>query len=485
MHGAHVRLRGEGLESGGARCRMRRGGNEVVCLDKRDFLKGSAAAAATMMLPNLAAAALADDAAPHEVPRTNWSGNYHYSTDTVLQPATVAEVQDAVRSVTGVRALGTRHSFNGIADSKLAQLSTLKMNEATLDAAAHTVTVGAGIRYGELAVQLDQKGFALHNMASLPHISVSGAVATATHGSGMRNGNLATAVTAVEFVAADGSVHTLSRAKDGDRFAGAVVGLGALGIVTHLTLAVQPRYEMTQVVYQDLAFSELEHHLAEIMGAGYSVSLFTDWQHGRGGELWIKRRVDQGGAASPPATFYGATLATKKLHPILDHPAEACTDQLNTVGPWYERLPHFKLNFTPSSGHEIQTEFFVPFEHGYAAIRAVETLRDQITPHLFTTEFRAIAGDDLWMSMAYKRPSLALHFTWKPETEAVLKVVAQIEAKLAPFGARPHWAKVFTMNSGQIEPLYPRAKDFLALTREFDPKGKFRNAYLDGHLAYS
>jgi xylitol oxidase len=254
-------------------------------------------------------------------------------------------------------------------------------------------------------------------------------------------------------------------------------------VMTHLTLAVQPRYEMTQIVYQDLAFSELEHHLPEIMGAGYSVSLFTDWQHERGGELWIKRRVDQGGAAGPPATFYGAKLATKKLHPILGHPAEACTDQLNTVGPWYERLPHFKLNFTPSSGHEIQTEFFVPFERGYEAIRAVETLRDQITPHLFTTEFRAIAADDLWMSMAYKRPSLALHFTWKPETEAVLKVVAQIEAKLAPFGARPHWAKVFTMNSGQIEPLYPRAKDFLALTREFDPKGKFRNAFLEEHLA--
>jgi alditol oxidase len=370
-------------------------------LDKRDFLKGSAATAAALMMGLNEDKAFADDS----VPRTNWSGNYHYSTNRVLQPASVAETQDAVRSVAGVRALGTRHSFNGIADSQIAQISTLKLKDVTLDAKASTVTVGAGIRYGDLAVLLDAKGFALHNLASLPHISVGGACATATHGSGMGNGNLATAVKAMELVAADGSVHILSLDKDGDRFAGSVVGLGALGVITHLTLQIQPRFDMTQVVYENLPFSELEHHLPEIMGAGYSVSLFTDWQKGRAGEVWIKRRVDQGGASTPPARFFNATLATRKLHPILDHPAEACTDQLNTVGPWYERLPHFKLNFTPSSGQELQTEFFVPFDRGYDAIRAVETLHDAITPHLYITELRAIAADDLWMSMANRRLS--------------------------------------------------------------------------------
>jgi len=306
-------------------------------MDKREFLKASAATAATLMIDGLTTKTAHADTA---VPRTNWSGNYHYSTDKVLQPASLAEVQDAVRSVKSVRALGTRHSFNGIADSQVAQISTLQLKDVTINAAQNTV--GAGVRYGDLAILLDVKGYALHNMASLPHISVGGACATATHGSGMNNGNLATAVRAIEFVTADGTVHNLSREKDGDRFAGAVVGLGALGalgVVTHLTLAIQPRYEMTQVVYQDLPFSELEHHFADIMGAGYSVSLFTDWQDGRAGELWIKRRVDQGGAAAPPPLFYNAVLAKKKLHPILDHPAEACTDQLNTVGPWYERSP--------------------------------------------------------------------------------------------------------------------------------------------------
>lgn len=448
-------------------------------MDKREFLKGSAAAVATMMMPGCL-----DTAASAEtpVPRTNWSGNYHYSTDNVLQPASVSGVQDAVRSVASVRALGTRHSFNGIADSQTAQISTLGLKDVRFDPAGKTVTVGSGIRYGDLAIQLEARGLALHNLASLPHISVCGACSTATHGSGLKNGNLSTAVTAVEFVTADGSVKTLSREKDGDRFAGAVVGLGAFGIVTHMTLAVQPTFQMTQIVYQDLPFSELEHQFAEIMGAAYSVSLFTDWQNGRAGEVWLKRRVDQGGTAEPAPTFHGATLAKKKLHPILDHPAEACTDQLNIVGPWFERLPHFKLNFTPSSGQEIQTEFFVPFDRGYEAVRAIETLRDRITPHLFITELRAIAADDLWMSMAYKRPSLAIHFTWKPESAAVETLVHEIEAKLAPFSARPHWAKIYSLGTEQIKPLYPRFKDFQALVREFDPSGKFQNGYLKEHV---
>lgn len=449
-------------------------------MNKREFLKGSAALGATMAVSRLAGAT---GVATTSVPRVNWSGTFHYHTEKVLQPTTVAEVQDAVRSVASVRALGTRHSFNNIADSTVAQISTLGLKDVQLDAAAKTVRVGAGIKYGDLAVQIDKQGWAMHNLASLPHISVGGGVSTATHGSGLRSGNLSTAVQEIEFVAADGSVHTLSRAKDGDRFAGAVVGLGALGVMTHLTLAVQPRFDMTQTVYENLPFSELEHHLEAIMGTGYSTSLFTDWQGGHATQVWVKRRVDQGGAATPPPMFYGATLAKTKLHPV-GHGmnADACTDQGNVAGPWYERMPHFKMGFTPSSGNEIQTEFFVPFERGYEAIRAVETLRDQITPHLFVTEVRAVAADDLWLSMAYKQRSLSIHFTWKPEEAAVLAVVPKIEAKLAPFGVRPHWAKVFTVSGKQLESRYPRMNDFKALAKEFDPQGKFVNAYLQKNI---
>lgn len=446
-------------------------------MTKREFLKTSALTAAAAALPRTLVAA-ADD----KIPRENWAGNYHYNTSKVLEPSTLAETQDAIRSVDHVRALGTRHSFNGIADSTTAQISTLRLNSFNLNATQKTVTVGGGIKYGDLAVQLDRAGFALHNMASLPHISVGGSIATATHGSGLRNGNLATAVSALEIVAADGAVHTLTRAKDGDRFAGAVVNLGALGVVTAVTLDVQPRYDMTQVVYRDLDFAQLEHNLEAIMNTGYSLSLFTNWQHHRAWEVWIKRRVDQGGAAAPPPTFYGATLATQKLHPVVDQDPEKTTDQMNTVGPWYQRLPHFKMEFTPSTGKEIQTEFFVPFEQGYQALLAVESLRDQITPHLFVTELRSIAADDLWMSMACKRRSLAIHFTWKSEPDAVRKIVAQVESKLAPFQPRPHWGKVFTLKSPQLAPVYPRWNDFKQLAQEFDPKGKFRNAYMNDEV---
>lgn len=433
--------------------------------------------------------------------RTNWSGNYRYTCERVWEPETVAEVQDAVRSARGVRALGTRHSFNGIADAVGAQISTLKLRDVVVDAKAGTATVGAGVRYGELALRLDAEGFALHNMASLPHISVGGAIATATHGSGMSNGNLATAVRTMELVGGDGRVHTLTRKRDGERFAGAVVGLGALGVVTQLTLQVQPRYEMTQVVYEGLPFEALEDHFAEIMSAGYSVSLFTDWQQGHA-DVWMKRRLDghgdaggdghgaargdmHGDAASgagAAAAFYGARLATKKLHPLRGHDAEACTDQMQTVGPWYARLPHFKLEFTPSSGQELQSEYFVPFERGYEAVRAVETLREQMAPLLYVTELRAVAADYLWMSMAYGRQSLGIHFTWKLEQEAVMRLLPEIEAKLAPFGARPHWGKVFAMRAAEVGTLYPRMKEFRALAREFDPEGRFENAFLREHL---
>jgi xylitol oxidase len=415
-------------------------------------------------------------------PRTNWSGNYTYSTNHLYQPATVEEVQAVVRKCSHLRALGSRHSFNGIADSTHNQVSLAALHSIDLDPAAKTVTVGAGIRYGDLAPVIDARGYALHNLASLPHISVAGAIATATHGSGLHNGNLATPVSALEFVAANGELVPLSRRNDGDHFRGAVVHLGALGILTRVTLDVQPTYQVAQTVYLDLPFATLEHHLDEIFASGYSVSLFTDWQDGRATQVWIKRRMDRTYPSALGPEFYGAHRATVNMHPILGHSAEACTEQLGIPGPWYERLPHFRMNFTPSSGHELQTEYHVPLEHGYQAIRAVETLRDQITPHLFVTELRTIDADGLWMSMAYQRRCLAIHFTWKPEWPAVSTLLPQIEACLEPYHARPHWAKLFTMPPARLDSLYPRLADFKALVAQYDPQGKFRNRYLATNL---
>jgi alditol oxidase len=446
-------------------------------MDKREFLKTSGVALTGCILSRML------PAQTQPAPRTNWAGNYTYTALHLLEPRTVEEVQAAVRSHRHLRALGSRHSFNAIADDEENQISLHALNSIALDPAAKTVTVGAGVRYGDLAPVIDARGFALHNLASLPHISVAGAIATATHGSGLHNGNLATAASTLEFVDATGNLIHLPRAADPEKFLGAAVHLGALGILTRVTLDVQPTYQVAQTVYLDLPIATLEHHIEEIFASGYSVSLFTDWQNARITQVWIKRRTDRTDA---PATlgpdFFGAHRATQNMHPILGHTAEACTEQLGIPGPWYERLPHFRMNFTPSSGQELQTEYFVPFEHAYAAIRAVETLRDQITPHLFVTELRTIAADELWMSMAYQCRSLAIHFTWKPEWPVVQTILPQIEARLAPFNARPHWAKLFTIPPAQLDALYPRLADFKELAAHYDPDVKFCNRFLATNL---
>ena len=444
-------------------------------MDKREFLKASGGfVAANMMRCALSA--------QNPEPRTNWAGNYTFSTQNLYMPASVEEVRQVVKQCAKLRALGTRHSFNAIADSTQNQISLKRLDPINLDEKARTVTVGAGVRYGDLATVIDKRGYAVHNLASLPHISVAGASATATHGSGVHNGNLATAVAALELVTANGEIVRLSREKDGERFLGAVVGLGAVGVVTSVTLDVQPTFQVAQSVYQNLSFDRLERHFEEIFSSGYSVSLFTDWQHHQATQVWIKRRLAPGDANKWSPEFFGAKLAGEKLHPLAGHSAEACTEQQGIPGPWYERLPHFRMNFTPSSGQELQTEYFVPLSRGYEAMLAVESLRDHITPHLFITELRTIAADKLWMSMAYDRPSLAIHFTWKPEWPEVRQVLPQIEAALERFEPRPHWGKLFSVAPAKLQPRYARLTEFRELVKRYDPTGKFRNDFVNTNL---
>lgn len=414
--------------------------------------------------------------------RVNWAGNYTYSTDRLHLPTTTAEVQRLVKTCSKAKALGSKHSFDGIADTTGDQISLKQMQEMTINAETSAVTVDAGVTYGKLSPYLDQHGYALHNLASLPHVSVAGACATATHGSGDKNGNLSTAVSAIELVTADGEIVQLSRERDGDRFAGAVVGLGALGVLTKVTLDLQPTFQMSQVVYENLSFDQLEKHFDEIFSAAYSVSLFTDWQHHRATQVWLKSRIGDRALSAAKPDFFGAKLATRKLHPLADHSAENCTDQLGIPGPWYERMPHFRMNFTPSSGAELQSEYFVPRERAFQAILAVEKLREQVTPHLFITELRTIHEDNLWMSPCYKRSAMTIHFTWKPEWPAVRKLLPMIEEQLAPFDVRPHWAKLFTLPSSELKQRYAKLADFQALRQHFDPGGKFRNQFLDQNI---
>lgn len=359
-------------------------------MNKRDFLKTSASALAGSLASRVLPAQNQPPAtapqelnrthapAPNEGARTNWAGNYTFKAPHVDHPTTPAEVARLLQSRPNLKAVGAKHSFNDLADSPSDQVFLDHFNEMTLNREAKTVTVGAAVRYGTLAPWLDQQGFAVHNLASLPHVTVAGACATATHGSGLHNGNLSTAVRAISFLNGAGQHVSLSRDHDPDTFPGAVVALGALGILTSVTLDVIPSFLVAQTIYEDLSFSELEHHFDDVMGAAYSVSLFTDWQNHKASEVWLKAIAPSPETKPQPATFFGATLQTRKLHPIRDHDAANCTDQLGVPGPWYERLPHFKMNFTPSSGAEIQTEYFVPREHAYPAILAVEKDRKSV-----------------------------------------------------------------------------------------------------------
>jgi alditol oxidase len=413
----------------------------------------------------------------------NWAGNLEYSTERVYSSTSLEQVKAYVKKENRLKVLGTRHCFNNIADSKDGFLSLKAMDKViSIDPAKRTVTVGAGITYGQLCPYLDGKGFALHNLASLPHISVAGACSTATHGSGEKNGNLATAVSGLEMVTASSDIVNLSRERDGDKFAGSVVGLGALGVITTVTLDIQPTYTIRQYVYENLPLSELKDHFDAIESSGYSVSLFTDWQKQRVNEVWIKSRVEEGQAFHPTPEFFGAKLATRNLHPISTLSADNCTEQMGVPGPWYERLPHFRMGFTPSAGKELQSEYFVPRQHAVEAILAVEHLRDQVSPSLLITEIRTIAADNLWMSPCYEQDSVTIHFTWKPDWPAVSKLLPVIEKELAPFNACPHWGKLFTTSPGELRRLHKRMPDFVELSRKFDPQGKFRNQYLNQNI---
>lgn len=440
-------------------------------------------------------------------PVTNWAGNYTYSVAPLQSPGSVEEIQALVKRHDHLKVLGTRHCFNHIADSKDHLISLDRLNKiaglhppmqlpanSTIRGHVPTVTIEAGVRYGELAVWLDQQGYALHNLASLPHISVVGGCATATHGSGVQNGNLSTAVRAMELITAAGELVTLSGEKDGEAFPGAMVHLGGLGVVTKITLAVEPAYQVRQVVYENLPLHQLEHHFEEIMSAGYSVSLFTEWRDRNFTEVWIKSKVPAGNASdgkssadsaparsvsTPPQVFFGATIATRDLHPIRDLSAEHATEQMGVPGPWHERLPHFRMGFTPSSGAELQTEYFIPRDRSFEAIMAVGRLHEKIASHILVSEIRCIAADDCWMSPCYHQACTAIHFTWKPDWPAVRQILPLIEAQLAPFEARPHWGKLFTISPERIRSLYRKLPDFRQLLQQYDPKGKFRNEFLD------
>ena len=414
---------------------------------------------------------------------TNWAGNVTFSAERTYCPFCVDELQRLVARSGHVRALGTGHAFNRIADTPGDLVSVDGLPRVIqIDAERACVKVSAGLRYSELAAHLHRAGYALHNLASLPHISVAGACATGSHGSGDANGNLATAVSAVELVTAAGEIALVSRESAGGRFRGAVVALGALGIVISLTLDLVPAFEVRQVVYTDLPRAAVDDNFDRIFSSAYSVSLFTDWRGPLFNHAWLKRRAGDPDPWVAPQRWLGARLADGPRHPVPGMSAVHCTRQLGVPGPWHERLPHFRPDFTPSSGQELQSEYLVPRRRAVEALAAIDRIRDRVIPVLQISEIRTIAADDLWLSPSYRRESVGIHFTWVKDTAGVAAATAAIEEQLAPFAARPHWGKLFGMSSDAVRALYPRLPDFGGLMRHYDPAGKFRNELIDTYI---
>jgi xylitol oxidase len=408
----------------------------------------------------------------------NWASNVVYGPSRVVAPRSVDELAEVVRSADRVKALGSRHCFNTIADTDGVQVFLGELPaEVSIDAERGVVRAAAGLRYGDIAPALHREGWALANLASLPHISLAGAVATGTHGSGDAVASLAAAVAGVELMTADGELRTFRRG-DAD-FDGVVVSLGALGIVTALELDLVPAFEVAQTVYERLPLDAVLEDLDAITGLGYSVSMFHTWRApGTVDQLWVKRRAGQAGAL--PDEILGAPKAPGKRHPLPGVSAESCTEQLGAPGEWYARLPHFKLEFTPSNGEELQSEFLVPRRNAVAAIAAMRDLAGQVAPLLQVCELRTVASDDLWLSPAFETDVLGIHFTWQPDQPGVERLLPVIERALEPLDARPHWGKLFTLDGAaeRMPRLYRRWDDFVALRRRLDPRGVFGNDFL-------
>ncbi|WP_296665710.1 D-arabinono-1,4-lactone oxidase [Demequina sp.] len=410
---------------------------------------------------------------------TTWAGTHRFGASTLVEATSVDEVRRAVRDAPGrVKALGTRHSFNDIADTDGTLITVTGIHDTPLvdlsNPSQPTVNAPAGIRFGELGAWLQARGWALHNTGSLPHISVVGATSTGTHGSGARNGVQATALKRIEYVDAHGEMRTARIGQPGFEALG--VGLGAFGVITEVTLGIQPTYDVRQDVYTGMPWEPLLDDARGILGDAYSVSIFTTWTEPTVQQIWRKSGI--GLDTAPPEEWWGARRQVASDARLVDGDPEALTPQGGEPGPWIDRLPHFRLTHTPSNGAEIQTEYFVPMEVAGEALAAVREIGPMIRPHLMVSELRAIAADDLWLSGAYGRDTLAIHFTWLPRPAEVAALLPEVERVLEPFDARPHWGKWHAFDADRIARVHPRLGDARDVFEELDPAGRFVNDHL-------
>jgi alditol oxidase len=410
----------------------------------------------------------------------NWAANFTFTAKRLHLPTSIGEVQRIVATSPNIRAVGARHSFNGIADSGVDQIDLGRIDpDIVIDRERMSVTVGGGISYGDLAAFLHREGFALHNLASLPQITVAGAIATATHGSGDGNQALSSAVVGLEMVVGDGSVR---RVEAGEvDFDGMVVGLGAFGIVTRVRLKIQPTFDIRQDAFVDLPWDELIARFDAISSAAYSFSIFTKWSGPSANRIWLKRRIGTGAAEAELSRLVLKSGPPYSVPAREENPL-ALLNPFGLAGPWSERLTHTPRDLAPLPAEQIQSEYLIPRPQFANAVAILRSMAGRVDPLLVASEIRTVATDQLWLSPFYRQDTVALHFTWKKEREAVDAVTRDLEAALIPLGAKPHWGKLIHADAATLAPLYPRMADFRALAMRHDSEGKFRNAWLERHV---
>lgn len=408
----------------------------------------------------------------------NWSRNVEFQDLAYLQPSSLQELQEVIRENERIRVRGTAHCFNQIADTSAVSVNLSHMPEVIeIDGRVPSVTVSAGMTFGQLAPRLNQEGWALSNLASLPHISIAGSVATGTHGSGITNQNLANQILSLHVVLEDGTLKKISKGEE--LFDPLVVGLGLGVVVYKYEMKIEKTFNIRQVIYEEISRIELQRDFDSIMSSAYSVSYFTDWSNLGRGNLWCKFRASE----IIPDSIAGSKKANQKYHPIPSFNPEACTDQLEIPGPWHERLPHFKLEFTPSAGDEIQSEFFLDIKDASDAISALEKIASEIYPLLWISEIRTIAADNLWLSGSYHRTTAAIHFTWK-RSDAIYPLIKKIETLLSQFAYRPHWGKAFFARPDYLKRVFPQVDEFKKVIMGLDPSQKFSNSFTRDKLGF-
>ncbi len=410
----------------------------------------------------------------------NWARNLEFSAGEFLEINSISQLQEVINNSDKVKVLGTGHSFSPIADTSGSLISIKKLDpEIHIDSKMQTVSVSAGTSYAQLARYLEANGWALENLASLGEITVAGAIMTGTHGSGSSNTVLSNAVVEIEMILASGEKLLLNQ-QNLEEFNGFIVSFGALAVFTRLKLKIVKSFSIKQIVYENITSKSVSEYFDEIFDNAYSVSYFNSWAKNSTGQIWMKFLSDKDTSTLPKNAF-GGNLAVANQHPVKVNDPSTCTEQMGAPGKWLYRLPHFKLDSSPASGDEVQTEYLVDRKYVKEYIEELSLIGDEIADKVYATEIRTIKADNLWLSGAYERPTVGFHFTWKKSAD-IETFLPKIEQILGQNGGRPHWGKLFSTNKNQLITRYPKFSNFQQLLKKYDPDGKFRNQFIDRYF---